>query len=60
LKDAEKDLILAALDQAHWVQKDAAKLLGITKRAMHYKIELHGIMHPSWAKNRPQGGDDDP
>ncbi|MHB8764232.1 MAG: sigma-54-dependent transcriptional regulator [Deferrisomatales bacterium] len=53
LKDAERDLLLAALARTHWVQKDAADLLGITKRAMHYKIEQHGITHPTWAKNRP-------
>lgn len=55
LKDAERELILAALRRANWVQKDAARLLGITKRAMHYKVELHSITHPAWTKNRPQG-----
>jgi DNA-binding NtrC family response regulator len=54
LKEAEKELILAALDRANWVQKDAAKLLGITKRAMHYKVELYKLTHPSWTKNRPR------
>jgi DNA-binding NtrC family response regulator len=55
LKDAERDLILAALRRCGWVQKDAARLLGITKRAIHYKIEQHGLTHPAWAKNRPRG-----
>ncbi len=50
---AEKELLLAALRRARWVQKDAARLLGITKRAIHYKIEKYGITHPSWTKNRP-------
>jgi DNA-binding NtrC family response regulator len=54
LKVAERELLLAALHQAQWVQKEAARLLGITKRAIHYKIEQHGITHPSWTKNRPQ------
>jgi len=54
LKDAERELILAALHRSNWVQKDAAHLLGITKRAIHYKIEQHGITHPSWTKNRPR------
>ncbi|GAB4283647.1 MAG: sigma 54-interacting transcriptional regulator [Deferrisomatales bacterium] len=54
LKEAERELLLAALRAAGWVQKDAARLLGITKRAIHYKIEQHGITHPSWAKNRPK------
>jgi len=53
LKDAERELILAALHRSNWVQKDAANLLGVTKRAIHYKIEQHGITHPSWTKNRP-------
>jgi len=55
LKDAERDLILAALQRTNWVQKDAARLLGVTKRAIHYKIEQHGLTHPSWTKNRPKG-----
>jgi DNA-binding NtrC family response regulator len=55
LKDAERDLILAALQRTGWVQKDAARLLGVTKRAIHYKIEQHGLTHPSWTKNRPKG-----
>ncbi len=55
LKTAERELILAALERTHWIQKDAAQLLGITKRAIHYKIEQHGITHPTWTKNRPQG-----
>ena len=53
LKVVERELLLAALDQAQWVQKEAARLLGITKRAIHYKIEQHGVTHPSWTKNRP-------
>ena len=59
LEAAERELLLAALRRAHWVQKEAARLLGITKRAIHYKIEKHGITHPSWTKNRPPepGGD---
>ncbi len=59
LKDAEKELILAALRNCHWVQKEAARLLGVTKRAIHYKIEQHGITHPSWAKNRPKDAPED-
>ncbi len=55
LEVAEKELVLAALRRAGWVQKEAARLLGITKRAMHYKIRKHGITHPSWIRNRPPG-----
>ncbi len=58
LKDAERDLLLAALRRSSWVQKDAARLLGLTKRAIHYKIEQHALTHPSWTKNRPGGRGD--
>ena len=43
LEESEKDIILRALEQAHWVQKDAAKLLGISRRTIHYKIKKFGI-----------------
>jgi transcriptional regulator with GAF, ATPase, and Fis domain len=46
LEDVERDLILQALDRAHGVQKKAAKLLGISPRAMHYKIHKHRIEFP--------------
>jgi DNA-binding NtrC family response regulator len=48
----EKDMILSALERSLWIQKDAAKLLGITPRALNYKIKKSGITHPSWLKNR--------
>ncbi|MGA2227474.1 MAG: helix-turn-helix domain-containing protein, partial [Syntrophobacteraceae bacterium] len=34
---------LRALQQAGFVQKEAAKLLGISRRAIHYKIKKYGI-----------------
>lgn len=52
LKDLERDTILEALEKAHWVQRDAADLLGVSKRVMHYKIKKYGIKHPRWIKNR--------
>jgi transcriptional regulator with PAS, ATPase and Fis domain len=48
----EKELILDALRRHDWVQKDAAKALGISKRVMHYKIQKYGITHHRWIKNR--------
>jgi DNA-binding NtrC family response regulator len=51
LQDHEKDLILEALKKSLWIQKDAAALLGVTPRALHYKIRKHGITHPRWYKN---------
>ncbi|MCX7918911.1 MAG: sigma-54 dependent transcriptional regulator [bacterium] len=52
LKDVEKQLILQALEMTQWVQKDAAKLLGLSRRAMNYRIEQYNITHPRWAKNK--------
>jgi two-component system response regulator AtoC len=52
LEDAERDLILQALERCSWVQKDAAQLLGISSRALNYKIKRFGFTHPSWKQNR--------
>jgi len=43
LEDSERNAILRALQQAGFVQKDAAQLLGISRRAIHYKIKKYGI-----------------
>lgn len=52
LSEVEKNTIIKALDAADWVQKDAARLLGISKRALNYKIENFQIKNPKWIKNR--------
>jgi two-component system response regulator AtoC len=52
LEDAERELILQALQRSSWVQKDAAELLGISSRALNYKIKRFGITHSSWKQNR--------
>lgn len=52
LKDLEKEAVLEALRKADFVQKDAAKLLGISKRVIHYKIQQFGIKHPKWIRNK--------
>jgi DNA-binding NtrC family response regulator len=49
----EREMILAALKDSLWIQKDAAKLLGISPRALNYKINKIGITHPRWRKNKP-------
>ena len=51
LVDQEKDAILRALEKSLWVQKEAANLLGISPRALNYKIKRLGITHPRWRKN---------
>jgi DNA-binding NtrC family response regulator len=51
-EQVEKDLILQALDMGGWVQKEAARLLGLTSRVLNYKIKQFGITHPSWKQNK--------
>jgi DNA-binding NtrC family response regulator len=43
LEESERNAILRALQQAGYVQKEAAQLLGISRRAIHYKIKKYGI-----------------
>lgn len=43
LQDVEKDLIIQALERTGWVQRKAARLLGVSPRALHYKIRKHRI-----------------
>jgi len=43
LDQSERNAILRALQQAGFVQKKAAHLLGISRRAIHYKIKKYGI-----------------
>jgi len=43
LDESERNAIIRALQQAGWVQKDAAQLLGISRRAINYKIKKYGI-----------------
>jgi len=52
LDEQEKTLILDALEKSLWIQKDAAALLGVTPRVLHYKIKKYGITHSRWYKNK--------
>lgn len=52
LSEHEKDLILKTLEETLWIQKDAADKLGISPRALNYKIKKLGITHPRWRKNK--------
>jgi DNA-binding NtrC family response regulator len=45
LEENERMAIVRALEKAGGVQKDAAELLGISRRAIHYKIKKYDI-HP--------------
>jgi DNA-binding NtrC family response regulator len=55
LEEAERQLVLAALERSHFVQKDAAAHLGVSRRKLNYKIRRLGITHPSWRRNRSKG-----
>jgi DNA-binding NtrC family response regulator len=43
LEENERNAILRALEETGGVQKDAAELLGISRRAIHYKIKKYDI-----------------
>lgn len=43
LEIQEKTMVIQALKKAKWVQKDAADILGISRRVMHYKIRKFNI-----------------
>jgi len=51
-ENQEKDMICSALEENLWIQKDAAHQLGITPRALNYRINKLGITHVRWRKNR--------
>jgi len=46
LREHERELIVDALKKCNWVQKDAARLLGISGRVINYKIKKLGISIP--------------
>jgi two-component system response regulator HydG len=61
MREAERALVLAALARAGFVQKDAAQLLGVSRRKLNYIVQRMGITHPSWRRNRtPSADEDDP
>ncbi len=52
LETHERELILKALRENLWVQKNAARCLGISPRALNYKIKKFSITHPNWRKHK--------
>jgi DNA-binding NtrC family response regulator len=57
MRDAERALVLAALQRTGFVQKDAAELLGVSRRKLNYMVQRMRITHPSWRRNRPEPSD---
>ena len=50
--EQEKEMILRALEDNLWIQKDAALQLGISPRALNYRVKKLGISHHRWRKNK--------
>jgi DNA-binding NtrC family response regulator len=48
----EKKKIYQALENSLYVQKDAARQLGISPRSLNYRIKKLGITHVRWRKNK--------
>jgi len=44
--DLEKELIQKALDRTSWNQSKAARLLGLTRRTLQYRVEKYNIRRP--------------
>ena len=51
LRSSERDMIIDALENCLWIQKDAARRLGISPRVLNYKIKKYDITHSRWRKN---------
>ncbi len=52
LRDVERELVVEALERTGYVQKDAAGLIGVSRRKLNYMIQRMGITHSSWRRNR--------
>jgi len=50
--EQEREMIRQALEDHLWIQKDAARQLGISPRALNYRIKKLGISHHRWRKNK--------
>jgi DNA-binding NtrC family response regulator len=50
--EEERQMILRALEKNLWIQKDAARELGLSPRALNYRIQKLGITHDRWRKNK--------
>jgi two-component system NtrC family response regulator len=60
LEDAERDFIVQALERTGWKKTAAARLLGLTRRALGYRIEKFGLSpSPGSAEEAALEGDRD-
>ncbi len=52
LEEVERAVVLEALERCSFVQKEAAALLGISRRKLNYRIQRMGITHATWRIHR--------
>jgi DNA-binding NtrC family response regulator len=57
LDDIERAVVSEALERHGFVQKEAAAWLRISRRKLNYMIQKMGLVHPSWRRNRDDGGE---
>jgi DNA-binding NtrC family response regulator len=50
LDELERNTIIEALKMCNWIQKDAAELLGVSRRVLNYKVKIHNITHDRWRR----------
>jgi two-component system response regulator PilR (NtrC family) len=55
VSDMEKDLLMRAMEKAHGVKKEAARLLNLSFRSFRYKLAKYGLSGPG----KGEGDDDD-
>jgi DNA-binding NtrC family response regulator len=58
LEDVERQLIVEALQASSWKRGRAAKLLGISKETLRYRMEKYQLQPPAgdvFSKDRPEG-----
>jgi transcriptional regulator with GAF, ATPase, and Fis domain len=58
LDEIERAVVVEALERHGFVQKDAAAWLRISRRKLNYMIQRMRITHPTWRRNRDDGGDE--
>ena len=51
LLEVERGLVVQALEQSRWIQRDAAGLLRMSRRKLNYRIRKLGLTHPRWRRN---------
>jgi len=60
LASIERAVVLEALSRSSYVQKEAARLLRISRRKLNYVVARLGITHPNWRRHVAADGDASP